>query len=62
MSVQFDDQGFAAAYENRIKAPSGGMAGWMVSHGFAKDESGANQALIVLSIICFALAAYFAFK
>jgi len=37
------------------------MASWLIKHNLAKDESGANKILIALIIVCFALAAYFAF-
>jgi hypothetical protein len=60
MSVEFEEDTFTPKRDESM-VKSGGMAGWLVRHNFAKDESGANKILIILIILCFVLAAYFAF-
>jgi len=39
-----------------------GITGWMIKKGFVKDQKGANQLMIIVSIICIAIAIYFAIK
>ena len=60
MAVEFEEDN---SVRRQYSAPqkSSGMASWLISHRLAKDEAAANKILIVLIIICFALAAYFTF-
>jgi hypothetical protein len=60
MSVEFNEnnpyKGIASVSQ------STGIGGWLIKKGFAKDSKGANQIMIIISIVCIAIAIYFAIK
>jgi hypothetical protein len=58
-NVQFDDSKSSYNSQN-MSTKSRGMAGWLVSKGWAKDEKGANTSLAVFAILCLIAAAYVA--
>jgi len=65
MSVEFNEEkDFNRSYTqnaNRASASSG-LTGWIIKKGIAKDESGANTIMIIVMIICFTLAIFFALR
>lgn len=63
MSVEFEqEKQFERAFDQSTSSTSGGLTKWVIKTGFAKDEKGAKNIMIIVSIICFALAIYFIIK
>lgn len=63
MSVEFEqEKQFERVYDQSSTSTSGGLIGWLVKSKIAKDEKGAKNIMIIVSIICFALAIYFIIK
>ncbi len=61
MPVEFEENDLERSRSQTPQKSQSAMASWLIKHNLAKDESGANKILIALIIVCFALAAYFAF-
>jgi len=64
-SVEFNEEkDFNRSYAQNASrtSASSGLTGWIIKKGIAKDESGANSVMIIVMIICFALAIFFAFR
>ncbi|HEU5114186.1 MAG TPA: hypothetical protein VFT82_00290 [Candidatus Paceibacterota bacterium] len=60
MSVEFEENNYAQRnWNSGEETPK--IAGWLISHGIAKDVSGANKIQIAAACVFFALALYFAF-
>ena len=63
MSLEFDEEKkFNNEYDKLTPNAKQGLTNWLIKIGAAKDENGAKNIMIVVSIICFALAIYFAIK
>jgi hypothetical protein len=64
MSIEFDqDNEFMKIYANKnSSSSSGGINNWLVKKGIAKDSKGADMIMIIVSVVCFAIAIYFAVK
>jgi hypothetical protein len=63
MAVEFEEEkNFSSAYNKAASKSNSSLASWIVKNGWAKDEKGANTVMIVITIICFALAAFLIFK
>ena len=60
MSVEFEEDDFSQKRYNSVQR-TGGMANWLIKHNLAKDEASANKILIIVTILCFVLSAYFVF-
>ncbi len=60
MSVQFEENDFNRRDFNAESTPK--FAGWLISHGVAKDVSSANKVLVIGAIVCIALALFIAFR
>lgn len=58
MGVEFEEDNMVRRYANE-KTPK--LAGWLISKGLVRDIAGANKLQIIVSVIFFALAVYFAF-
>ena len=54
MAVEFNEP-------NRFSQtpPTGGMTGWLIKNGLAKNETSAQMIMIVLIVLCFGLSIYF---
>jgi hypothetical protein len=65
MSVEFNEENdFNRSYDqsvNRI-SNSDGLTAWIIKKGWAKNESQANTIMIIVAIICFAVAIFFAIR
>ncbi len=60
MAVEFsEEENFKTAYSERPREASG-LTNFIIKIGLAKNESGAKIAMIIIAIICFTLAIYFA--
>lgn len=57
MGVEFEENNFAP---RNFSAPTPKLAGWIIKKGWAKDVVGANRVQIIIAIVFFALALYFA--
>ena len=57
MGVEFNEN---KPVDYGYEAKKGGISGLIIKMGLAKDDKGANQAMIIISIICIAIAIYFA--
>jgi hypothetical protein len=62
MSVQFEEEnkfneGFA-----RDVTPSGNISKWLIKNKFAKDDKSAQKLMLIITVVCFAVAIYFAVK
>ena len=63
MSVEFEEEKqFNSAYNQAISSAPKGITGWLIKTGIVKDEKGAKNLMIIVSIICFTLAIYFLVK
>ena len=61
MSVEFNEgDDFNTTYAAKTTQVSG-LTKWIIDKGIAKDEKGSKNLMIIVTIICFALAIYFAF-
>ena len=65
MSVEFNEeknfnQSYASSSASRGSAA--GLTAWIIKKGWAKDTSGANALMIIVMVICFALAIFFAVR
>ena len=58
MGVQFEEDDTVRRYASE-KTPK--LAGWLIQKGLARDIAGANKLQIIVSVIFFVLAVYFAF-
>jgi len=58
MGVQFEENNIPRQYDAE-KVPK--LAGWLISKGVVKNVSDANKIQIIMAIIFFVLAIYFAF-
>jgi hypothetical protein len=59
MGVEFDEhQSLGYNYQPK----KGGISNLVIKMGLAKDEKGAQKVMLVITILCFALAIYFFFK
>jgi|GEM_PF-1319088 len=62
MSVEFtEEENFNKSYRS-IQPEASGINNFFIKIGLAKSESGARVVMILISIVCFALAIYFAKK
>jgi hypothetical protein len=52
------NDGFVLNPNLRTDAPKG-IAGWFIKKGWVKDEKSANVLMIIISIVCLAIAFYF---
>jgi hypothetical protein len=59
MNVEFNE-GQPTNYNYPPK--KSGLANLIIKTGLAKDEAGTQKVMIVVTVICFALMAYFIFK
>lgn len=59
MGVQFEENNFAP---RDFSAPPPKLAAWIIKKGLAKDVAGANMIQIIVAVVFFALAAFFALK
>ena len=57
MGVEFNEN---KPVDYGYKAKKGGISNLVIKLGLAKDDKGANQIMIIISIICIAIAIYFA--
>ena len=57
MGVEFNENK-PVDYGYQVKR--GGISSFIIKMGLAKDDKGANNVMIVISIICIAIAIYFA--
>ena len=64
MSVQFEEeQNFNNSYNKSVsKSSSGGLTSWIIKNGWAKDEKGANAMMIIIMLLCFALAIFLIYQ
>ena len=64
MSVEFNEGNFnqSFAQSSGRSSKSIGLTAWIIKKGWAKNESQANVIMIVISIICFGLAIFFAVR
>jgi hypothetical protein len=58
MNVEFNEN---KPIDYSMPAKVGGVTNFFIKLGLAKDEAGANKVMIVVTIICLALAIYIAF-
>lgn len=58
MGVQFDEGGIPRNYGGNTTPK---FAAFLISKGLAKDEAGANKVQVIIAIVFFAAAIYFAF-
>ncbi len=58
MSVQFEEDNMAKRYASE-QTPK--LAAWLIKRGLVRDVSGGNKLQIIVAIIFFILAIYFAF-
>jgi len=58
MSVEFEENNFTPRNFNE---PTPRFAGWLISHGIAKDVAGANKIQVIVAVVFFVLAIYLAF-
>jgi hypothetical protein len=59
MNVEFDEN---KPINYNYPPKNGGLSGFIIKTGFAKDEAGAKKVMITIAIICFALSIYFFLK
>lgn len=59
MSVEFNEN---RPTNYNYPPRTGGLAGWIIKIGLAKDEAGSKNVMIIITIVCFALAIYFIYK
>jgi hypothetical protein len=59
MNVEFNENN---PYKQIPVAGSNGLTGWLIKKGLAKDTKGANALMLIISVICIAIAIYFAIK
>lgn len=59
MGVEFNEN---KPVDYSYEAKKGGISSLVIKLGLAKDDKGANQVMIIISIICIAIAIYFAIK
>ena len=57
MGVEFNENKVA---DYNYQPQKGGLTPLFIKMGLAKDESGAKKIMVVIIIICFAIAIYFA--
>ncbi len=57
MSVEFDEERNAPRTFTDNSSGSK-FAAWLIAHGVAKDESGANKIMVIAAIVMLVLAAY----
>ena len=62
MSVQFDEENKFNESFQAAEKPTGGIAKWLIEKRIVKDAAGANKIMIVVAIVCFALAVYLTIK
>ena len=64
MTVQFEEENnFNRLYaEREQRSKSSGLTHWLIKKGFAKNESDANTLMIIIMIISFSLAIFFAIQ
>jgi len=67
MSVEFNEENnfnsqLYAQSRRTSAAGTSGLTAWIIKNGWAKDESQANAIMIGVTIVCFALAIFFAVK
>jgi hypothetical protein len=46
---------------NNYETPIGGLTGWIIKKGWAKDQKGAELIQVIVTIVFFALSFYFFF-
>ena len=60
MSVEFtEEENFNRSYRS-IQPENSGINNFIIKIGLAKSASGARAVMLIISMICFALAIYFA--
>lgn len=64
MVVEFEEEKMFEKGFNRASnsQSSGGLTNWMIKKGIAKDESGAKTIMVIITVLCFALAIFLMFK
>jgi hypothetical protein len=63
MGVEFNEENnFNTTYKAASPTPVSGLTKWIIDKGIAKDKKSADNFMIIISIICFAVAIYFAIK
>lgn len=62
MSVLFEEENNFNAGFARDVTPSGNISKWLIKNKFVKNDAGAQKLMLVITIICFAVAIYFAVK
>lgn len=63
MSVEFEEEKqFNSVYDKSVSNTTGGLTNWLIKTGIVKDEKSAKNTMIIISIVCFALAIYFLIK
>lgn len=58
MGVQFEEDDITRVF---VSEQTPKLAAWLIKKGLARNLSGANRLQVIVAIICFALAIYFAF-
>ncbi len=59
MTVEFNEEKEFSKDYNTQKTQKSGMSLWLIKNGITKTERGSQILLIMVAIICFALAIYF---
>jgi hypothetical protein len=63
MSVEFDEEiKFNNSYNKSISTSTSGLTEWMIKKGIVKTEKSAKSLMIIVTILCFALAIFIALK
>ena len=56
MSIEFNEETkFNDTYNKSVSKSSSGITEWLIKKGIAKNENGAKNIMIIISILCFAL-------
>jgi len=62
MPVEFDEENKFNEGFVRDVTQTGSIANWLVKNKIARDENGAKKIMLIIAIICFAVAIIFAVK
>ncbi len=58
MNVEFDENRPLTNYQEK----KGGLTATIIKLGLAKDDKGAQKVMLIIAVVCFALAIYFFMK
>jgi hypothetical protein len=63
MAVEFNEENnFNQEYRTENATSVSGLTKWIIKKGIAKDKKGAERLMIIVAIVCFAIAIYFTIK